>query len=275
VSQGSLIELFGQVHDRSVIHRLDPRVKIATLLAFVTMTTFVSDTVWLLALTVLALIPWFIARPPLAAAWPIFATGGIFIVSLFIAQVLFFVRPEGLTEEEIDYMFELGPIAIWDQAVLLALNNAFRLSIPLLISVLLILTTQPTMISRALVRLGLPHQIGFLFTTAVRFMPLAAEEATHTSSALRVRGVTGTFAIGRRSLFPVLLNTLRRARTLGIACESKAFGAGRWDAYYHDVRLRGVDWAVLGAVAVLTVGVLYARFAYGLGVGSDLFREAV
>ena len=66
-------------------------------------------------------------------------------------------------------------------------------------------------------------------------------------------------------LVPLFINTLRQSRTLGLAVESKGFGARKWNEFYRNFSMRRSDWMFLAGLAVFTIVILYVRFGLNLG----------
>jgi energy-coupling factor transport system permease protein len=144
------------------------------------------------------------------------------------------------------------------------------------ISLVLFLSTDPTLLARALMKMRVPFEIAFIMLAAVRFFPIFITEASNISQAQRIRGVdtrgvTGIFRRLRLMAFPLMIGVLRKARTVGLAVETKAFGARQWKEFYREVRYGPLDYALsIGVVLILFVSV-YLRVA--LGIGSSDFRN--
>ena len=104
----------------------------------------------------------------------------------------------------------------------------------------------------------------------LRFLPLVFEVASRVMEAQRVRGLTYTTFRERINNFkyllvPLFINTLRQSRTLGLAVESKGFGARNWKEFYRDFTMKPFDWVILAALVVFVIFVVYLRFGLDLG----------
>jgi len=96
------------------------------------------------------------------------------------------------------------------------------------------LTTSPDMLGLALEQSRIPYELCFAFTTAVRFVPVLAEEAQTIMDAQKARGLElegGNFFKRIRNYIPILIplivNAIRRSLELAETMESRAWGANR------------------------------------------------
>ncbi|MEM4700586.1 MAG: energy-coupling factor transporter transmembrane component T, partial [Candidatus Bathyarchaeia archaeon] len=96
------------------------------------------------------------------------------------------------------------------------------------------LTTSPDHLGLALEQSRVPYEFCFAFTTAVRFVPVLAEEAQTIMDAQKARGLElekGNFLRRVRNYIPILIplivSAIRRSLELAEAMESRAWGAQR------------------------------------------------
>ena len=121
------------------------------------------------------------------------------------------------------------------------------------------LTTSPDLLGLALEQTHVPYEFSFAFTTAVRFVPVLAEEAQTIMDAQKARGLElekGNFMKRIRNYVPVLIplivSAIRRSLELAEAMESRAWGAAKKRTNLYGLKLHRGDFALLA----LTVGVL-------------------
>ena len=121
------------------------------------------------------------------------------------------------------------------------------------------LTTSPDLLGLALEQTHVPYEFSFAFTTAVRFVPVLAEEAQTIMDAQKARGLElekGNFMRRIRNYVPVLIplivSAIRRSLELAEAMESRAWGATKKRTNLYGLKLHRGDFALLA----LTVGVL-------------------
>jgi len=134
------------------------------------------------------------------------------------------------------------------------------------IGLFIVATTDPTSLGKGLRLMKMPAPIVFMVLAGLRFIPIVTEQLMNILDAMSIRGVRNS-RIERTKLLilPLFITSLRRTRTMGLACEVKGFGAGAWNNFYQDFRLKFVDWAILILLLILTVVFLYVRLVLGLG----------
>jgi energy-coupling factor transport system permease protein len=121
------------------------------------------------------------------------------------------------------------------------------------------LTTSPDHLGLALEQARVPYEFSFAFTTAVRFVPVLAEEAQTIMDAQKARGLElekGNFMKRIRNYVPVLIplivSAIRRSLELAEAMESRAWGATKKRTNLYALKLHRGDFALLA----ITIGVL-------------------
>jgi len=118
--------------------------------------------------------------------------------------------------------------------------------------------TLPEDLSNALVKMGLPYSVGFILSTAMRFVPVIGRKARSVLDAQRARGIPlepGWKALRHYPAFfsPLLIQSFGLAEELGEAMEARGFGRpGR--SFYRECRLKARDWMVMGAAALAAGG---------------------
>lgn len=168
-----------------------------------------------------------------------------------------------------------APLALsWGPLRVSAAGLSFGLAIALrglaigLLSVLFVLTTDPTGLVVSLIRHArLPYRVGYPLLAAYRFLPFFTEEYAQVALAQRVRGVPvgrSPLARVRRALsllLPLLASAVRRAARIAIAMDARGFASAGERTYLRETRLVAGDlvFAVgaLGlALALLVAGAL-------------------
>ena len=121
------------------------------------------------------------------------------------------------------------------------------------------LTTSPDELGLALEQSHVPYEFSFAFTTAVRFVPVLANEAQMIMDSQKARGLElekGNFLKRIRNYIPILIplivGAIRRSLELAEAMEARGFGLpGR--TFLKDYRMTVLDWAAIGAALALLV----------------------
>jgi energy-coupling factor transport system permease protein len=117
----------------------------------------------------------------------------------------------------------------------------------------------------ALEQSRVPYEFSFAFTTAVRFVPVLAEEAQTIMDAQKARGLElekGNFMKRIRNYVPVLIplivSAIRRSLELAEAMESRAWGATKKRTNLYELKLRKGDYALFAIIIVILAVTAYA-----------------
>jgi energy-coupling factor transport system permease protein len=128
------------------------------------------------------------------------------------------------------------------------------------------LTTSPDHLGLALEQTRVPYEFAFAFTTAVRFVPVLAEEAQTIMDAQKARGLElekGGILKRIRNYVPVLIplivSAIRRSLELAEAMESRAWGATKKRTNLYALRLHRGDFALLAITIGVLVVAVYVR----------------
>jgi len=248
----SLLEGLRFSRGTSPIHNLDPRVKF-----FMTMVIFA---VAIMFLNLLPLLVVLLVQVPIVVVgriereWMKTLRGGLFLAVIIFATNLlsfYFFRGRHLTSDLVEFSLSLT-------LRFLVLITSFSI---------FFLTTSPDNLSLALEKARIPYEFNFAFITAIRFVPVLADEAQSIIDAQRSRGLElekGNFLARIRNYIPILLpliiNSIRRSLELAEAMESRAFGATSRRTNLYELRMSRKDYAVLAVSALALAAALYVRF---------------
>ncbi|MEM2342295.1 MAG: energy-coupling factor transporter transmembrane component T [Candidatus Bathyarchaeia archaeon] len=125
------------------------------------------------------------------------------------------------------------------------------------------LTTSPDMLGLSLEQIGVPYEFCFAFITAIRFVPVLAEEAQTIIDAQRSRGLElegGNFIKRIRNYIPILIplivNAIRRSLEMAEAMESRAWGASKKRTNIYTLKMSGRDYAfILISIIMLLISI--------------------
>lgn len=251
----------------SVIHRLDARVKLVCFVLWLVAVCALSSITVQIGLLILTLLLFPLAKLPLG-----YGVSGIRpILPVMIIVILFeiiFVRSGPHTTVLLHAgWFRLTTAGIW-----LGVVSAARFFSIIWLMSLLTLTTSLSNLTHGLERLLKPLQLlrvpvrdlVMMFTIALRFVPLIAEEAERIMKAQAARGAEfGTAPWWRidkrtRSVFPILIplfvGALHRGETLVMAMEVRGYRPGQPRSSYVSLNGQATDafaFALSTAVLVL------------------------
>jgi energy-coupling factor transport system permease protein len=131
------------------------------------------------------------------------------------------------------------------------------------------LTTSPDHLGLALEQTRIPYEFAFAFTTAVRFVPVLAEEAQTIMDAQKARGLEmekGNFLKRIRNYVPVLIplivSAIRRSLELAEAMESRAWGASKKRTNLYALKLGRGDLALLAITICILAFSIYLRLYF-------------
>lgn len=232
------------IDNQSIFHRADAISKLAwVVLVVVTtfqLTTSAARGCMLLVLLAVALL---VARIPLRAILQ--ASPLIFGVAILLGLFHVFITPG-------TPFFQLGPLVISREGLEDGAGFFFRLAIMVLVSFMLIWTTDIRDLMVGLIHIGLPYRFAFAIFMALRFLPLIQQEVDAVKAAHAIRGrasrsaVSHRFRLWQRYLFTVIVNGLRKAENTAVAVESRGFGAYPQRTYVKDFH-----WTATGTGLVL------------------------
>jgi energy-coupling factor transporter transmembrane protein EcfT len=228
-----LIHLGQYLPGDTVLHRLDPRVKILSVVAL-------SLLIFAATLAEILLISLFLAAVAAAARMtPARALGALRPVAAFMAMIflvhLFFTEGRPLL------LLAPLPVRITQEGLVRGMYVTWQFAALVMGAALLTLTTLPSglvggieRLLRPLSRVGIPSQdLAVMIAMALRFMPMLLEEYDRLRMAQMARGAdftTGSLALRTRAVaalaIPLLLSAFRRADELAVAMEARGYRRG-------------------------------------------------
>jgi len=272
---------FGSAARHSLFSSLDVRAKLAILAATVVLAFSWENPAFSGALACGVLLLWSLAR----LEWRDLKRLLFFMSPFFVIVLLV----HGVFNEVVGRTPLLGPVPAWvplvggrlrvtSEGLLYGLVVISRTLALILILPVVVLTTDPNTLVVGLVRLRVPYTGAFVFSSALRFLPLVLGEAAALIEAQRLRGVDleklGLWARGRaytRVAVPLVLGALIKSQQLEVVLQSKAFSGSAERTYLVSLELRMRDRVVIGISALMIVVVPILRFGYGIGAFHRLF----
>ena len=255
----------------SVIHTLDPRVKFFFVCILFVMAIMFTQ---LLALAVLFFIPLpFVFMARVNRQW-LRSLRGAALLAIFIFATNFIFgyfypsssipNVDGAIDTPMEYfaLFERAAAMTLRFIVLIASFSVF------------FLTTSPDHLGLALQQSHIPYEFCFAFTTAVRFVPVLADEAQTIMDAQKARGLeleSGNIIKRIRNYIPILIplivNAIRRSLELAEAMESRAWGASDKRTNLYKLNLKRAD-IILVIISVLMLTLALYLWLYNIYVPS-------
>lgn len=217
---------------KSILHRLDPRVKFVGTIAFL-ISLFVANSLWgyLLATAFLAVVI-VLSKVPvkfmMKGLKPLF-----FIFILTVAFNLFLVPGK--------VVVQIWILKITEEGIRQAIKIGIRLIYLVMGSSVMTLTTTPNQLTDGLEKLMRPlnkikvpvHEIAMMMSIALRFIPILMEETDKIMKAQIARGAdfeSGNLIKKAKNLIPLLvplfISAFRRADDLAMAMEARCYHGG-------------------------------------------------
>lgn len=216
----------------SVIHRLDPRVKLAGTLLFIISLFFFRNFIgYLVAASFLALVIGLSHVP-----FRFMVKGMRAVVFLLLITVVFnlFLTPG-------EALVTIWKLTITKEGLATAVTMAVRLTMLIIGSSIMTLTTTPNNLTdglekglRPLKLFKVPvHEVAMMMSIALRFIPILLEETDKIMKAQIARGAdfeSGNLIRRAKALVPLLvplfISAFRRANDLAMAMEARCYRGG-------------------------------------------------
>ncbi len=231
----------------SVLHRLDPRVKLlGTLIYVISLFLFQSFSGYIVVTVFLAMLI-IMSRVPLS--FMVKGLKAVMILLIFTAVLNAFLTP-GRT------LIAFWKIDITIEGVRLAAFMVIRLVYLIVGSSVLTLTTTPSELTDGLEKgLGwlktfrVPvNEIAMMMSIALTFIPVLLEETDRIIKAQQARGAdfdSGNIIRRVKALIPILIplfvSAFRRANDLALAMESRCYRGGEGRTKLHPLKYAGRD----------------------------------
>lgn len=241
----------GQYFDtNSVVHKLDPRIKIVLLVASLVLIFCASNLFSLGYLTIAVFILLLITKVSLR----VYLKNLKIIVPILIITMLlnvFYINDGAV-------LLEFWRIKITTGGVLRSVFMGMRVILLIITSSVLTYTTTPNDLTDAIERLlsplkfiglgGAVHAMSMMMTIALRFIPTLVEETEKIMNAQKARGAD--FETGKLTdrvkaiipiLIPLLISSVRRAYDLAEAMESRCYNGGVGKTRMKVLRISNSD----------------------------------
>ena len=247
----------------SVIHKLDARMKIVLVLAYI-ISIFLCRNFYSLAIMIaLLLIVILLSKISLKLLYK--SIKPIFLIVLITSLLQLIYNKNG------DVIFEYWKIKITTGGLFTAVFTTIRIAALVVASSMLTYTTSPTMLTDAIERLFSPlkvfkinvHSIAMMMTIALRFIPTLIEEVDKIMSAQKSRGAdleTGGLMKRGKALIPIFIplfiNSFRRAYELAFAMECRCYRGGEGRTRLKVMKLMLRDYISL-IIFILIIGSIF------------------
>ncbi len=263
---------FGQFIDtKSVLHRLDPRMKIVLLIAIIVFIFLAGNFVGLGLITLFCLSLLIASKIPVKMYLKNLKV--ILPIIIFTAIINAFYVSTGTV------LLDWWIFKVTTDGVARAVFMSARVVLLILISSALTYTTTPNDLTDAIERLLSPlkfiglgnvvHMLAMMITIALRFIPTLLEETGKIMNAQKARGAS--FTEGKLLekikalipiLVPLLISSIRRAYELAEAMECRCYNGGEGRSRMKQLKLGGGDLFAFVLCAVICAVVVVLNFLF-------------
>lgn len=250
----------------SLVHRLDPRVKILLSFLFMISLFFINKFYpYLFVIAFLCLvikvskIPFNYTLKGIKPMWPLLLI--TFLINALLGQG--------------QIWYQLGFLKITKEGTWLGMFMVIRLTLLVAGTSLLTLTTKPIELTDGIEKLlnpfkkiGLPaHEIAMMMTIALRFIPTLLEETDKIMKAQMARGAdfeSKKLIERAKSLIPLLvplfISAFRRADELAMAMEARCYRGGEGRTRMNEITLDYTDYITFTTTVLFFVVVCITRY---------------
>jgi biotin transport system permease protein len=242
----------------SVVHRRDPRVKIASVIGL-SIITLGGDIFSLTMITtcLIALVP--MSRLKTHQIWLALRPVTFFLGLLFLLHLIF-------TKGTPVPPFPDWPVTVTYEGLYTGALITWRFALLVMSAAILTMTTSPSELIMGIERLlrpfqrfGIPsHDVAVMISLALRFVPTLLDEIDRLKEAQTARGAhfNNRNLVKRTRAFislviPLVMSTMRRADDLALAMEGRGYRRGP-RTYLKELSMSRADYLALVLVTLLT-----------------------
>lgn len=245
----------------SPIHKLDPRIKIMSMIflmsAIFTINNFVGHAFMYLILISTILVSKLTFKFILKSMKP------MMFMLIFLSILNVFAIKQGRV------ILDLGSFKVYDQAIYSTLFVVSRLVLMIMVTTLLTATTPPLELTlgiedllKPFVKIGVPaHEIAMMISIALRFIPTLIEDTQKIMNAQASRGVdldegklmekiNGVVSM----IIPLFVMSYHRAEDLADAMEARGYYPGKQRSRYKQLVIKSSDILML-VFSIVVLGI--------------------
>jgi energy-coupling factor transport system permease protein len=265
---------------QSILHELDARTKL--LASMVVMTLLMWIEAWPALIfwsLILALVVQRSELPSQLFVRNLRAFTWFFAITILLHALSpgLYTEAQGLNEVGTSPQLRVWGISISWTGLLLGLKYALRLVLLIVVAGMLSFTTVPTDLTDGVERLLRPlqrwrvpvHELAFMTTLALRFVPTIIEEAERIQKAQLSRGADFSGSLLKRIqaltplLVPLFIATFHRADDLAMAMESRCYRGSAGRVSFCDMNFSRRDFRMAASVVLcVLVTLVFEKFLW-------------
>jgi energy-coupling factor transport system permease protein len=250
------------------LHRLDPRTKLLILLFFIFVEVAFRDIRIIVLPFIASMLLYLSAKISFGEVKGTWKFLLLVIVVITTINTIFTLVGTSVPNPHIlaSYWF----FTITTEGISLAAAAALRLLSLAVITITLVLTTNPSLYGPALTKLHIPYKGAYVFDLAMRYVPAYVNDLETTLNSQMARGYKPK---GGKNIFATILNTVPLIVPVSInamlsiyevadAMELRGFGAKKERTWLRTVRYNRLDYFTTAVVLVLFIFFVYLRILF-------------
>ena len=253
----------------SLIHKMDPRVKLGgTVLFIISLFFFKNYAGYVIAALFLGLVIRLSKVP-----FKFMVKGMKTIVMLMLITVVFnlFLTPG-------TPLFTIWKLTITQEGLKMAISMAIRLTLLIIGSSVMTLTTTPNNLTDGMEKMMGPlkvfkvpvHEVAMMMPIALRFIPILLEETDKIMKAQIARGAdfeSGNIFKRAKAMVPLLvplfISAFRRANDLAMAMEARCYRGGEGRTKMKPLIYHKRDYIAYGCIAAyMVISIVVGRLSF-------------
>ena len=255
----------------TVIHRLNPVVKLAWGVAVIILSLIYDHPLYIFILLLAVVVMLNVAN--IWQEWlPLLKMSLWLGTSIIVINALVSYHGNHVLAAAPFTLPVLGQPIITLESIAFGVMMAVKLLVIISACAFINLTTHPDDIMSVLLKMRLPYKSVLVTSLSTRFVPCLIEDVYRINDAYRTKGVlldTGNWfkRLKNRAgiIIPLLSNSLDRAIQVAEAMEARAFGTGQKRTFYRDIKLSKMDYLImLSGLLPLGAGITMRVFDIGV-----------
>lgn len=249
----------------SVIHKLDPRVKLVATIGFI-ISLFVVDS-WVGYVVAALFLACMIKLSKVPFSYMVKGMKAIVFILLITVVFNLFLTPG-------EPLVTFWKLTITKEGLRIAVMMAVRLSFLIVGSSLMTLTTTPNSLTDGMEKLMGPlkyvkvpvHEVSMMMSIALRFIPILVEETDKIMKAQMARGAdfeSGNLIQKAKSMVPLLvplfISAFRRATDLAMAMEARCYRGGEGRTKMKPLKYNRRDYLAYGFYGIYLAAMVGVR----------------
>ncbi len=250
------------VEGRSVIHNLDPRVKLLWFV-FVLAASIVCQFDGSVSLFIFLslVVGMALAGLPLKRLLLIIGYSIVFFIVTILVWASYY-------QDVGRYLFTFAGVRVTDTGLLVGTGKFFLIINPIVSMLIFFSTVKPYDLVQVFSRIGLPYKAGFMLLLSLRMLSLAVSELRNIMDVQKARGIE----VDSRNPFkrvanlipvfvPLVIRIMSLAWELSITLMVRGFGYSRERSYAFPLRWSPRDTIAIILIAIFYTGIIAVKLA--------------